>query len=99
MLTNIALWTIMITNLLAVIIPIIIANIIFTKTKININNVFTPGKEWLEITSILLTINIIYLINLEADRITNKIKNKNKIRINSFLHTKKIEKKYKQLNK
>jgi hypothetical protein len=39
---------------------------------VNLN--FTPGKEWLEISSIIVTILIIYLINLEAEMITNKIR-------------------------
>ena len=74
MLTNFALWTIMITNLiivlLIVLIPIIIFNIIFTR----IDDIFTPGKEWVEITAIIVTIFIIYLINLEADIYSNRIK-------------------------
>jgi len=70
MLTNFALWIIMITNLIIILISIIIFNIIFTK----IDSIFTPGKEWLEITAIMVSIFIIYLINLEADRISNKIK-------------------------
>ena len=60
----------MITNLIIILISIIIFNIIFTK----IDSIFTPGKEWLEITAIMVSIFIIYLINLEADRISNKIK-------------------------
>jgi len=74
MLTNFALWTIMITNLiivlLIVLIPIIIFNINFTR----IDDIFTPGKEWIEITAIIVTIFIIYLINLEADIYSNRIK-------------------------
>jgi hypothetical protein len=70
MLTNFALWTIMITNLIIVLIPIIIFNIIFTR----IDDIFTPGKEWVEITAIIVTIFIIYLINLEADIYSNRIK-------------------------
>jgi uncharacterized membrane protein YwaF len=64
MLTNFALWTILITNLSVLLIPIIML--------VNLN--FTPGKELLEISAIIVTILIIYLINLEAEIITNKIR-------------------------
>jgi hypothetical protein len=36
--------------------------------------VLTPGKEWLEISAILFTSIIIYLINCEIEKISNKIK-------------------------
>ena len=64
MLTNFALWTILITNLSVLLITIMML--------LNLN--FTPGKELLEISAIIVTILIIYLINLEAEMITNKIK-------------------------
>jgi hypothetical protein len=72
MLLNLALWTIMIINFIILLIPIMILNILFIQIEI----IFTPGKEWLEFSAILVVIFLIYLINLEADRITNKIKNK-----------------------
>ena len=72
MLLNLALWTIMITNFIILLIPIMILNILFIQIEI----IFTTGKEWLEFSAILVVIFLIYLIKLEADRITNKIKNK-----------------------
>ena len=53
MLTNFALWTIIITNLSVLLITIMMLK--------NVN--FTPGKELLEISAIIVTILIIYLIN------------------------------------
>lgn len=64
MFTNFALWTIIITNLSVLLITIMMLK--------NVN--FTPGKELLEISAIIVTILIIYLINLEAEMITNKIR-------------------------
>jgi uncharacterized membrane protein YhdT len=64
MFTNFALWTIIITNLSVLLITIMMLK--------NVN--FTPGKEWLEISAIIVTILIIYLIKLEADMIAHKIK-------------------------
>lgn len=68
-LTNFAFWIIIFTNLLFITIPIIIFNIIFIKIK----SVFTPGKEWLEMSAIMIIILIIYLIDLEINKISNKI--------------------------
>jgi hypothetical protein len=64
MFTNFALWTIIITNLSVLLITIMMLK--------NVN--FTPGQELLEISAIIVTILIIYLINLEAEMITNKIR-------------------------
>jgi hypothetical protein len=64
MFTNFALWTIILTNLSVLLITIMMLK--------NVN--FTPGQELLEISAIIVTILIIYLINLEAEMITNKIR-------------------------
>jgi uncharacterized metal-binding protein len=75
--TNFALWTILITNTLALVTTIISVFMLFKLTGINeiIINLLTPGKEWLEISGILLGIMLIYLINMSADIISKDIKN------------------------
>jgi hypothetical protein len=97
---NFALWTILITNLIAVITPIIIFNAILIKIQIikMIKNLFTPGREWFEIGLIMLGILLIYLIILETNRISNKIKFLYK-KMNEYQERiKELEKKYEYNN-
>jgi uncharacterized protein YacL len=67
---NLALYTIMVINLLALIIIIIVSAKIFS----SLINILTPGKEWVELLAIFIGILLIYLINQLADRYSNKIK-------------------------
>jgi hypothetical protein len=71
---NFALWVIMFTNLLALLIILLFIYFIIDLISYLLVKVLTPGKEWLEISAILFTSIIIYLINCEIEKISNKIK-------------------------
>jgi hypothetical protein len=66
---NLALYTIMIMNLLVLLIIIIVLAKIFS----SLINILTPGKEWVELFAIFIGILLIYLINQLADNYSNKI--------------------------
>ena len=71
---NFALCVIMFTNLLALLIILLVIYFIIDLIYYLLVKVLTPGKEWLEISAIIFTSIIIYLINSEVERISNKIK-------------------------
>ena len=67
---NFALWIIMLTNMLALLIALIFPYIISYK----LINILTPGKEWVEISVIIVGLLTIYLINKASLNLSNKIK-------------------------
>ena len=71
---NFALWVIMFTNMLALLIILLFIYFIIDLISYLLVKVLTPGKEWLEISAILFASIIIYLINCEIEKISNKIK-------------------------